>query len=51
MMSEAAREKLREMQTRIEHHAQSVTTRNDLTALRAYWNDIQEVLDSDTDNR
>lgn len=41
-------ERLREMQRKIETDAQRVTTRDDLIRLRAYWGDIQAILDSET---
>jgi len=46
-MSEQSREKLREIQARLEQDSRIVTTRADLVRLRAYWNDIQTVLDAD----
>lgn len=50
-MSESNIERLREMQRKIETDAQGVTTYWDLRRLRAYWGDLQIIIDNETENQ
>jgi hypothetical protein len=49
-MSDTARELLTEMQRQIEFDASGALSRAELQRLRAYWGDIQKVLDTDEAN-
>lgn len=40
-------ERLKEIQRKIERDAQTVTTRDDLIRLRAFWGDIQQIIVSE----
>lgn len=47
MMTSENIERLKTLQQRLVEDAEQVTTRNDLIRLRAYWGDIQRILDSE----
>lgn len=47
-MSEHNLDRVREMQKQIEFDAQGALSRAELQRLRAYWGDLQQILDSET---